>query len=396
MQSVSNAPHPTHPAADLDRVVSLFQRTYGSPPPVVASAPGRVNLIGEHLDYNGGPVLPFAIQRRVWVAAAAAPGAEFSLTSEAVGSGVVRRAEGPPRGGGDWTDYVMGVVRELGPLGSAPEGARVAVVSDLPPGAGLSSSAALSVASAAALARLTGRRLPPEDLAEVAYRGEHDYVGVRCGRMDQTVVAHAAEGTAMLFETAAGTRRTYPVPFRTWILPTGVDHTLAGGGYNARRAECERALELCRRRWPDLAALAALDPAALPEALALLPPPLDRRVRHVVTETARTRQAAAALERGDLAAVGRLLSEGHASLRDDYECSVPQADLLVTAAVEQGALGARLTGAGWGGSVIMLAPASRGPEVAGAVSERFAQGFGAAPPAWSTAAAAGARLELET
>jgi galactokinase len=393
MQSVSNAPHPTHPAADLDQVVSLFQRTYGSSPPVVASAPGRVNLIGEHLDYNGGPVLPFAIQRRVWVAAA--PAAEFSLASEAVGSGVVRRTEGPPRGEGDWTDYVMGVVRALEPLGGAPEGASVAVVSDLPAGAGLSSSAALAVASAAALARLGGRRLPPEDLAEVAYRAEHDYVGVRCGRMDQTVVAHAAEGTAMLFETAAGTRRTCPVPFRTWILPTGVDHTLAGSGYNARRAECERALELCRRRWPGLPALAGLGPEALPEALALLPPPLDRRVRHVVTETARTRQAAAALERRDLAEVGRLLREGHASLRDDYECSVPQADLLVAAAAEQGALGARLTGAGWGGSVIMLAPDARGPEVAEAVSELLARRFDAAPPVWSTAAAGGARLELE-
>jgi galactokinase len=391
MQSVSNAPHPPLPVADLAQVVSLFQRTYGSGPLVVASAPGRVNLIGEHLDYNGGPVLPFAIERRVWVAAG--PAAEFSLTSGAVGDDIARREVGPPRGGGDWTDYVMGVVGSLG-VGAA-DGASVAVVSDLQPGAGLSSSAALSVASAAALARLNGRRLPAEDLADVAFRAEHDYVGVRCGRMDQTVVAHAARGTAMLFETAAGSRRTYPVPFRTWILPTGVDHSLADGGYNVRRSECERALDLCRRRWPGLTSLAALEPERLPEAMALLPPPLDRRVRHVVTETARTRQAAAQLERGDLTEVGRLLVEGHASLRDDYECSVEQADLLVQSAVENGALGARLTGAGWGGSVIMLAPDSRGPEIVAAVAERFARRFGPAPAAWSTAAADGARLDLE-
>jgi galactokinase len=393
MQSVSNPPHPPLPVADLGQVVSLFQRSFGAGPSVVASAPGRVNLIGEHLDYNGGPVLPFAIERRVWLAAG--PAAGFSLTSGAIGGEVVRREEGPPRGEGDWTDYVMGVVRELRVPGGAPDGARVAVVSDLQPGAGLSSSAALSVASAAALGRLAGRRLSPEDLAEVAYRAEHDYVGVRCGRMDQTVVAHAAEGTAMLFETATGTRRSYPVPFRTWILPAGVDHRLADGGYNARRAECDRALELCRRRWPGLESLAALDSSALAEALAMLPSPLDRRVRHVVTETGRTRRAAAALERGDLPEVGRLLVAGHESLRDDYECSVEQADLLVRAAVDLGALGARLTGAGWGGSVIILAPDAPGPEVVAAVAERFARRFGAAPAAWSTTAAGGARLDLE-
>lgn len=377
---------------DLAQVVSQYQRTYGSDPAVVASAPGRVNLIGEHLDYNGGPVLPFAIQRRVWVAAGPAP--EFSLASAAFGGEVVRREVGAARGGQDWTDYVMGVVRELGALGLAPGGARVAVVSDLQLGAGLSSSAALAVASGAVLVRLAGGRLPPENLAEVAFRAEHDYVGVRCGRMDQTVVVHAVEGTAMLFETATGMRRSYPVPFRTWILPTGVDHSLAAGGYNARRAECERALDLCRRRWPELASLAALEPEALPEALTLLPSPLDRRVRHVVTETARTRLAAAALERGDLAEVGRLLVQGHDSLRDDYDCSVGQADLLVRAAVENGALGARLTGAGWGGSVIMLAPDSRGEEVAAAGSERFRSRFGAVPAPWSTTAGAGVRLDL--
>ena len=394
MQSVSNAPHPALPGADLDQAVSLFQRTFGTAPRTVASAPGRVNLIGEHLDYNGGPVLPFAVQRRIWVAAA--PADEFLLVSAAAGGTVVRREEGPPFGGGEWTDYVMGVVRELRARGRAPAGARIAVVSDLPPGAGLSSSAALSVAAGAALGRLTGPGLSADDLAELAYRAEHDYVGVRCGRMDQTVAVHAAVGSAMLFETATGVRRSYPVPFRTWILPTGVDHTLADGGYNTRRTECERALDLCRRRWPGLPSLAALEPDALLEAVEVLPAPLDRRVRHVITETARTRAAAAALERHDVIEVGRLLAEGHLSLWHDYECSVEQADLLVRAAVECGALGARLTGAGWGGSVIMLAPEARDDEIVAAVSERFARRYGAAPAAWSTTAGPGVRLELDS
>lgn len=375
---------------DLDRVVSLFQRTFGTRPTVVASAPGRVNLIGEHLDYNGGPVLPFAIERRTWVAAGPATG--YSLWSAASEGPPVRREPGPRRG--DWTDYILGVDRELRARDRAPEGARLAVVSDLPAGAGLSSSAALAVAGAAALAGLTGRRLDPDGAADAAYRAEHDYVGVRCGRMDQTVVAHATPGRALLLETGIGARREVPLGFRTWILSTGVDHSLADGGYNARRAECERALEICRRRVPGLAALAGLEPEVLPDVMAELPPPLDRRVRHVVTETARTRRAAAALDRGDLAEVGRLMVEGHESLRDDYECSVAQADALVEAALQHGALGARLTGAGWGGSVIMLAPEAVGSHAAAAACEHLARHLGPAPQPWSTGAAAGMRLDL--
>ncbi|HKU60078.1 MAG TPA: galactokinase [Gemmatimonadales bacterium] len=393
MQSVSNAPHPVIPGADLHQAVSLFQRTYGTAPRVVASAPGRVNLIGEHLDYNGGPVLPFAVERRTWVAAA--PAEDFLLLSSAAGGTATPRVEGPRLGGGEWTDYVMGVVRELRVRSRAPAGARIAVVADLQPGAGLSSSAALAVAAGAAIARLTGPALSADDLAEIAYRAEHDYVGVRCGRMDQTVVAHATAGSAMLFETATGVRRSYPVPFRTWILPTGLDHALAGSGYNARRAECEQALDLLRRRWPGLPFLAALDPDALPVAIELLPAPLDQRVRHVVTETVRTRAAAAALQRHELTEVGRLLTEGHLSLKHDYQCSVEQADVLVRAAVDHGALGARLTGAGWGGSVIMLTPEPRGEEIAAAVSEQFTRRYGTTPAVWSTAAGTGVRLDLD-
>ena len=182
---------------------------------------------------------------------------------------------------------------ELRARHQAPEGAQLAVVSDLPAGAGLSSSAALALAAAAALTALTGRRLDGDAAADAAYRAEHDYVGVRCGRMDQTVVAHATAGRALLIETDTGARREVPLGFRTWILSTGVDHSLADGGYNARRAECERALEVCRRRFPSLPTLAGLEPEALSDVMTELPPPLDRRVRHVVSETARTRRAAA-------------------------------------------------------------------------------------------------------
>ena len=385
----SDTPPAASPAAAFDHAISLFHRSYGIAPAVVTSAPGRVNLIGEHLDYNGGPALPFAIDRRTWVAAGLGPG--FAMASTDPGHPPVRRIGGEPRG--DWSDYVMGVVRELGRVGAVPA-ARIAIASDVPPGAGLSSSAALAVASAAALTHLAGLDLPPDALAETAFRAEYDYVGVRCGRMDQTVVAHAKEGTALFLDTDTGASDTCPFPYRLWIVPTGVEHALADGGYNARRSECERALERCRERWPHLSALAALEPALLPEALAFLPAPLDRRTRHVVAETARVRQVRRALEREDLAEVGRLLVAGHASLRGDFESSVAEADVLVDAAVESGAFGARLTGAGWGGSVILLVPEEIEAEVVERTVAAFARRFGRAPTAWRTRAAGGVRLDL--
>jgi galactokinase len=322
---------------------------------------------------------------------AAGLGPEFAMASAEPGHPPVRRTGGEPRG--DWSDYVMGVVRELGGVGKVP-GARLAVVSDVQPGAGLSSSAALAVASAAALAHLAGLDLPLDALAEAAFRAEHDYVGVRCGRMDQTVVAHAAEGTALLLDSGTGALEACPFPYGVWIVPTGVEHALADGRYNERRSECERALERCRERWPDVSALAALDPTLLFEALAYLPAPLDRRTRHVVTETARVGRVRRALESQDLAEVGRLLVAGHASLRDDFESSVPEADFLVDAAVQAGAFGARLTGAGWGGSIIVLAPREIETEVVQGTVASFARRFGRAPAAWRTSPAGGVRLEL--
>jgi len=383
----SNLSRTAGPGAAIEQVISLFQHTYGFAPAVVASAPGRVNLIGEHLDYNGGPVLPFAINRRTWVAAG--PGRNFELVSGEPGFPPVHRAAGAPQG--DWSDYVVGVARAVG---WPSHGARIAVTSELPVGGGLSSSAALSVAAAAALGRLAGSLPDADALAEAAFRAEHDYVGVRCGRMDQTVVAHAIEGHALYLDTATGATRACPFPSTVWVVPTGVEHALTEGSYNARRAECTRALELCRSRWPELTALAELDLSRLAEAVTLLPAPLDRRVRHVVTETARTRAASAALERGNLAEVAQLLTEGHASLRDDYQCSVPEADVLVAAAVEHGALGARLTGAGWGGSVIMLTEERDASTVIDRVAATFARRFDRTPAPWRARAAGGARLDL--
>jgi galactokinase len=368
---------------------SQFTTSFATRPTVVASAPGRVNLIGEHTDYNGGPVLPVALERRTAVAARPADG--WRLVSSM--DGKVHDADPNAPARGDWTDYVMGVVRELRSMSAAPAGALIAVASTVPIGAGLSSSAALTVASARALGLLAGRPLTPADLVEIAFRAEHDHVGVRCGRMDQTIAAHAERGTALLFETGAGTLVRVPFGSRLWIVETGVSHELTGGALNDRRRECEEALELCRRWRPGLRHLAQLAPADLAEVARRLPPPLVPRVRHVVTETARTRAAAAALGAGDLARLGGLLVEGHASLRDDYRSTVPEADFIVERAVAHGAHGARLTGAGWGGAVVVLAPAVREARILAEVSRDFGDRFGRVPDAWSSRAAAGVRRE---
>ena len=318
-------PTTANPVSSARLANSLFTASFATRPSVTASAPGRVNLIGEHTDYNGGPVLPVAIERRTAVAAQLAD--RWALISDT--DRVVHELpiDGPMQR--RWTDYIVGVVRELRALRAVPSGAHIAVATTLPIGAGLSSSAALTVAAAKALSLLSGKRLSPSALAEVAFRAEYHQVGVRCGRMDQTIAAHGERGSALLFETADGTLQRVPFPGKLWVVDTGLSHRLTGGSLNQRRRECEEALAFCREWRPALRHLAQLAPDDLPEMERRLPPPLVPRVRHVVTETARTRAAAAALAGGDLVQLGRLLVEGHASLRDDYQSTIPEADLIV-------------------------------------------------------------------
>jgi galactokinase len=348
-----------------------------------------VNLIGEHTDYNGGPVLPVAIERRTAVAARVSDRWVFTSGTEPGLEEVNIEAPMPKR----WTAYLVGVVRELRALQAAPPGAELSVATTLPIGAGLSSSAALTVSAAKALSLLAGRRLSPAQLAEVAFRAEYHQVGVRCGRMDQTIAAHAEPGTALLFETADGSLQQVPFPGRLWVVETGRSHRLTGGALNQRRRECEEALAFCREWRPGLPALAQLSPRDLPEMERRLPPPLVKRVRHVVTETVRTRSAAVALAAGDLGLLGRLLVEGHESLRVDYESTIPEADLIVESAVRHGAYGARLTGAGWGGAVVVLTPAKQDGRVVAEIAGDFQREFGRLPETWSTAAASGVRRE---
>jgi galactokinase len=353
--------------------VPRFEALFGSPPRVRARAPGRVNLIGEHTDYNGGFVLPMAIPQhtevelsprddtRVRAFSANLPPAQreggFELGQEARGKG--------------WLDYLQGVTWLLRQGGHALRGFDVWLSSDVPPGSGLSSSAALEVSMLRALREAFGLSLDDVSLALLAQRVETDFVGAPIGVMDQMASSLAGGGAALFLDTRTlkYERVVLPPGVEPVVINSGVTHSHSGGDYRVRRAECERAAKLL-----GVEQLRDLPDGELPRALAL-PDPLGRRVRHVLTENARVLATVKALREGDLAALGPLLYDSHASQRDDYEVSVPEIDLLVDLARgEPGILGARLTGGGFGGSVVMLARAGRGAEAAARIAARYAEG----------------------
>lgn len=367
----------------------LFRHAFGRRPSLGASAPGRVNLLGEHTDYNGGPVLPMALDRRTLVLARRAR--TYRLASTLDQAVVERSLDDGPRG--HWSDYVIGAARELASIGCHLNGAELAVSSSVPAGAGLSSSAALTVSAAGALAALARFRLTRQQLVEIAWRAESAYVGVRCGRMDQTVSVFGKARHALAFDTASGTRRLVPFAGTLTLIDSGLRHALVAGEYEHRRIECEEALRRCRTIAPDLASLAAIAPGSLSRFTRMLPAVLGRLVRHVVTETARVHEAVAALNGGRLTRLGELLFKGHESLRGDFASSCDEADAIVRHARRAGALGARLTGAGWGGVVIVLSKPGEGEALVGAIQEAFARQFGHSATAWTTRAGGGSRLE---
>ena len=378
---------------------ALFRATFGVAPRAAASAPGRVNLIGEHTDYNGGPVLPVACAARTFVAVGPAEPGVLEMISTRDGR-VVRTdyREGQPAG---WGAYVAGVMRELVALGAAPAdgGARLAVASDVPVAAGLASSAALTVATAKALSLLAGVGLRPRQLAGVAFRAEHDHVGVRCGIMDQMSAALARPGRALLLECASLAARHIPVGGRLLLVDSGLRRELAAGSLNERRAECEAAVARLKLELPELRWLASWPAAWLPRLKRALPEPLRSRALHVVGETARARFGAQLLGRGHLKRFGELLYESHESCRRLYECSSPELDTIVAAARRAGALGARLTGAGWGGAVLVLlgtveaSSGKRATKVVAEIQRAFHSGYRREPPITVVRPSGGVRRE---
>jgi galactokinase len=367
----------------VDAVTAAFADRAGRRPDGVWRAPGRVNLIGEHTDYNDGFVLPVAIDRSVVVAAAARDDGVLRSWSTGHRAGPVsRRLDELGRGSSSgWSAYVEGVAWALLQDGIAVPGADLVVHADLPAGAGLSSSAALEAAVALALVDLAGTGSPPDRvaLALAGQRAETEVVGMPCGLMDQMAVLCGQAGHALFFDTR--TLATEQVPFdpaaaglTLLVIDTRVTHRLTGSPYAERRRSCERAAAAL-----GVPALRDLSLADLEAAADRLDDETFRRARHVVTENARVLEVVALLRQGDVAAIGPALAGSHRSLRDDYEVSCPELDVAVEAAVATGAVAARMTGAGFGGSALAMAPVGLEERLAAAVEEAFAtRGFG--PP----------------
>lgn len=358
-----------------------------------ARAPGRVNLVGEHTDYNGGLVLPAAISLDTRVGLRLRGDGRVCGRSRERGAA---EAELRAPRAGDWLDYPRGVARVLAEAGWIPaSGFDLDVESDLPEGAGLSSSAALEAATAVALLAAAGRDLPDADrpqLAQLCQRAEAEFVGVPCGAMDQFAVLCGAPGAALRLDCASLETRAVALPAGLAILvfDTGVERSLRAGAYAERRAECERARVLAAAALGRaVGSLSDLRVEELPALLRALDPVALRRARHVVSENARVREVEAALGRGDLGALAAALFAGHASLRDDFAVTCPESDALVEDSRDlPGCAGARMTGAGFGGCTVHLVARAHAQAFAAALAERFRARFGRAPRHWRAEVAA--------
>ncbi|MDV5146273.1 galactokinase [Streptomyces sp. SBC-4] len=375
-------------------VAAGFEALYGAAPDGVWAAPGRVNLIGEYTDFNDGFVLPLALPHTAVAAVSRRDDGVLRLHSADIDGGIVQLTveDLEPLSGGGWAAYPAGVVWALREAGHPVTGADVHLASTVPTGAGLSSSAALEVVTALALNDLFGLGLSRPELARLAQRAENAFVGVPCGVMDQMASACAEEGHALHLDTRDLSYRQVPFDLareglRLLVVDTRVKHALGDGAYAERRAGCEAGARALGVR-----ALRDVSAAHLPESLALLSDEtVLRYVRHVVTDNARVERVIALLDAGDPRAVGPVLTEGHASLRDDLRVSCPELDLVVEAANAAGALGARMTGGGFGGSAVVLVESDRAEEVAAAVGKAFAEAGYAAPGIFPAVPAEGAR-----
>jgi len=327
-------------------------------------APGRVNLLGEHLDYNGGTVLPIAIDRYVQLAVKPTNDPSISIQALDLGESIKFTlasieekldVHGHPLPG--WARFPAGITWVLNHQGLRLSGMQAAFTSSVPMGAGLSSSAAVEVAFAGAWQSLGGWSLDRISLARLCQQAENEYVGVESGMMDQFASANGVDDHVMIFNTRNNSWRTEPLLPGTVIVvaDSGIRHTLSESGYNQRRQECEETLQLLQKKIPSIQFLAEVTPDDLKKYEKDLPEALRKRAQHVVGESQRVTRAIAALEKRDIATFGRLMFEGHASLRDLYEVSIPELDFLVEiAGTLPGCYGARLTGAGFGGCTVNL------------------------------------------
>jgi galactokinase len=374
-----------------------FQSAFGYPPAGLWSAPGRVNLIGEHTDYNEGFVLPFAIDRRT--VAALAPRADGLIrVSSSIADGITVTAleDAVPGAVHGWAAYPVGIAWGLGQVGASPAGRPgfdVRFASDVPLGAGLSSSAAIESALAVALNEAWNLGLDRTRLVQAAHLAENDFVGAPTGILDQSAALLSRAGAALFIDCRDGS--SFPVDLRldaadlaVLVIDTKVRHEHVSGGYAARRAACEKAA-----RDLGVRALRDVTSSQLLAARGRLDSEVYRRARHVVTEDQRVLDTVEALRAGDHAATGDLMSASHRSMRDDFEISTPELDLAVDTSVSSGALGARMTGGGFGGSAIALTPARAIQRVRQAIKQAFTQCGYTVPEMFTVQPSQGARRD---
>lgn len=375
-----------------ERAAAAFRAAFGAEPALQVQAPGRVNLIGEHTDYNDGFVLPCAIDFGTCVAARPRDDDQVQIVAADCDGAIDRFCVGtaiPHHEHAAWANYARGMVQMLAARGLALRGADLAVAGDVPQGAGLSSSASFEVAIGQAFKSLQGLALDPTELALTAQRAENEFVGCNCGIMDQPISARGQAGHALLIDCRSLDAEPVRLPpdLAVMIVHSRVKRGLVDSEYNTRRRQCEAAA-----RHYGVPALRDVDLERLEAGAAGLDEVVYRRARHIVTENARTRAAAVALAEGDLVALGALMAASHASMRDDFEITVPAVDRLVEilrqAIGPQG--GARMTGGGFGGCVVGLLPRGRVDAVRAVVEAGYRAPGGEAPTVWVCRASAGA------
>jgi galactokinase len=361
-----------------DEFVRRFDR-----PPKLFSAPGRVNIIGGHTDYNEGFVLPTTTGLYTWIAIAPRDDRTLRVFScrfdslEEIELDQIKRLEN-----GQWCEYVKGVASVLEAAGYSLRGADLVIDGEIPLGGGLSSSASLEVALAFALLDCAGLAIDRGELAQLCQRAETDFVGARCGIMDQYVISRCARDRAMMLDCRSLEFQSVAMPAdaRLLVVDTGVHHELPAGEYNSRREECEEAVALLAVEIPQLASLRDLDVAHLEDKRKLLDDRQYRRCRHVVSEIQRVVDAYAALQGGDVVRLGELITASHASLRDDYEVSCAESDALVEIMNAcSGVYGARMVGGGFGGCTLCLADAAQLDQVIDTVQSQYAEILGRPP-----------------
>ncbi len=383
----------------IRKLLDAFAEQYGGGAPRVFFAPGRVNLIGEHTDYNGGHVFPCALTLGTWCAARARDDRALRLYSlNFPDAGVVETTidRETPLPGGCWANYPLGVLRAFSAEGHIVDrGLDLAFYGDIPAGSGLSSSAAIEVLTGTALEGLFGFGLGGVDIALLGQRAENDFIGLSCGIMDQFASAMGKRDHAIFLDTETLEYRYAPLSLagaHILIVNSMVKHALAGSAYNQRRRECERALNDLRAVRPGLPSLGALTPEEFKDlAGAIADPVCRKRAQHAVCENARTLEAFSVLSRGQLADFGRLMNASHISLRDDYEVSCPEVDTLVDIAWRcEGVLGARITGGGFGGCTVNIVSDGAEETFRAAIRRAYAEKTGLDAQVYTVSAGDGA------